>query len=230
MRGTSLPVQQTRHIGSLGTIQRHSGDTGHVFVHPLEGGHMASRLEHELSLVAFDVDPVQQRDRRNLALGNLDLRTDGLGCADLGDVAHGVFPLSAEGRAAKGSQHGGGDDHVAQGRLSSFDFDGHDAENSRAGQASGSTRSPYDWSLDDPGKAYHVGPLTTVIPPDLDPHVTRPVIPLSASRATRLEVMRSAMLAYAAIGFLAAIGIAAFYGAAVRMPDIRQASIDAEGV
>lgn len=91
-------------------------------------------------------------------------------------------------------------------------------------------RSPYDWSLDEPGKAYHVGSMTTVIPPDLDPHVTRPVIPLSASRATRLEVMRSSMLAYAAIGFLAAIGVAAFYGAVVRMPDIRQASIDAEGV
>lgn len=91
-------------------------------------------------------------------------------------------------------------------------------------------RSPYDWSLDEPGKAYHVGPMTTVIPPDLDPHLMPRVIPLSASRPSRMEMMRSTMLAYAAIGFLFAISAAAFYGAAVRMPEIRQASIDAEGV
>ncbi len=91
-------------------------------------------------------------------------------------------------------------------------------------------RSPYDWSLDEPGKAYYVGPMTTVIPPDLDPHVSPRVIPLAASRPSRMDVIRSTMLAYAAIGFLAAIGIAAFCGAAIRMPDVRQASIDAEGV
>ncbi len=91
-------------------------------------------------------------------------------------------------------------------------------------------RSPYDWSLDEPGKVFHIGPMTTVIPPDLDPHVMPRGIPLSASRASRLEVMRSTMLAYAAIGFLFAISAAAFYGAVMRMPDIRQASIDAEGV
>lgn len=93
-----------------------------------------------------------------------------------------------------------------------------------------SPRSPYAWSLEHPGKAYHIGPMTTVIPPELDPHVMPRVIPLSASRASRLEVMRSTMLAYAAIGFLFAISAAAFYGAAIRMPEIRQASIDAEGV
>lgn len=93
-----------------------------------------------------------------------------------------------------------------------------------------SRRSPYDWSIDDFGAAYHIDPVTPVIPPDLDPHVLPRVIPLSASRASRLEVMRSTMLAYAAIGFLAAISAAAFYGAAIRMPEVRQASIDAEGV
>lgn len=92
------------------------------------------------------------------------------------------------------------------------------------------SRQPYDWSLDEPGKAYHIGPMTTVIPPDLDPHVAPRVIPLAASRESRMEVLRSTMLAYAAIGFLAAIGIAAFCGAVVRMPEVRQASIDAEGV
>ncbi len=91
-------------------------------------------------------------------------------------------------------------------------------------------RSPYDWSLDDPGKAYHIGPMSPVIPPDLDPHLSLRVIPLAASRPSRMEVVRSTMLAYAAIGFLAAIGIAAFYAAASRMPEVRQASIDAEGV
>lgn len=94
----------------------------------------------------------------------------------------------------------------------------------------GQPRRPYDWSLDEPGKAYHIGPTTPVIPPDLDPHVLPRVISLSAGRASRLEVMRSTMLAYAAIGFLAAISAAAFYGAAIRMPEVRQASIDAEGV
>ena len=93
-----------------------------------------------------------------------------------------------------------------------------------------SPRSPYEWSLEHPGKAYHIGPMTTVIPPELDPHVMPRVITLSASRASRLEVMRSTMLAYAAIGFLFAISAAAFYGAVIRMPEIRQASIDAEGV
>lgn len=96
--------------------------------------------------------------------------------------------------------------------------------------ASVSERSPYEWSLDDPGKAYHIGPVTTVIPPDLDPHVARRVIPLAASRPSRMEVMRVTMLAYAAIAFLFAISAAAFYGAASRMPEVRQASIDAEGV
>jgi hypothetical protein len=96
--------------------------------------------------------------------------------------------------------------------------------------ASTSERSLYDWSLDEPGKAYHIGPMTTVIPPDLDPHLMPRVIPLSASRPSRMEAIRSTMLAYAAIGFLFAISAAAFYGAAVRMPEIRQASIDAEGV
>lgn len=96
--------------------------------------------------------------------------------------------------------------------------------------ASASERSPYDWSLEDPCKAFHVGPLTTVIPPDLDPHVAPRVIPLAASRASRMEVLRSTMLAYAAIGFIFAIGAAAFYGAAIRLPEVRQASIDAEGV
>jgi hypothetical protein len=231
MRGTSFPVQQTRHTGPFGAVERHSGDTGHVFIHPLEGGHMASSLEHELSLVAFDVDPIQQRDRRDLALGNLDLRTKGLSRADLRDVAHGVFPLAGDGKtAAKARQRAKGDDHFPQGPVSSFDFDGHHAENSRARQAPRAPRSPYDWSLDDPGKAYHIDPVTTVIPPDLDPHVRAPIIPLSASRAPRMEVMRSSMLAYAAIGFLFAISAAAFYGAAVRMPEVRQASVDAEGV
>lgn len=91
-------------------------------------------------------------------------------------------------------------------------------------------RSPYDWSLDDPASACHIGPMTTVIPPDLDPHITPPVIPLAASRPSRMDVVRSTMIAYAAIGFLAAISIAAFYGAAMRLPEVRQASIDAEGV
>ncbi len=96
--------------------------------------------------------------------------------------------------------------------------------------ASVSERSPYDWSLDNPGQAYHVGPMTTVIPPDLDPHVAPRIIPLAASRHSRIEVLRSTMLAYAAIGFIFAIGAAAFYGAAIRMPEVRQASVDAEGV
>lgn len=96
--------------------------------------------------------------------------------------------------------------------------------------ASVSERSPYDWSLDELGKAFHVGPMTTVIPPDLDPHVAPLVIPLAASRPSRTEVLRATMLAYAAIGFIFAIAAAAFYGAAIRMPEIRQASIDAEGV
>lgn len=96
--------------------------------------------------------------------------------------------------------------------------------------ASVSERSPYDWSLDDPGKAFHIGPMTTVIPPDLDPHVAPRVIPLAASRPSRMEVLRLTMLAYAAIGFIFAIGAAAFYGAATRMPEVRQASIDADGV
>lgn len=231
MRSSSLPVQKTGHVGALRAVQSHAGSAGHVLIHPLEGGHVASSLDHELSLVAFDVDPIQHRDRRNPALGNLDLRTDGLGRTDLGDVAHGVLPLAGDGEAAaKARQPAKGNDHFPQGPVSSFDFDGHDAEDSRARQAPGSTRSAYDWSLDDPGEAYHVGPMTTVIPPDLDPHVRAPVIPLSASRLSRMEVLRSTMLAYAAIGFLFAISVAAFYGAAVRMPEIRQASIDAEGV
>lgn len=92
------------------------------------------------------------------------------------------------------------------------------------------TRPAYDWSLDHPGKALHIGPTTPVIPPDLDPHVKRPTISLAASRPSRLEVMRSTMLAYVAIGFLAALSGAAFYGAAIRLPEVRQASIDAEGV
>lgn len=91
-------------------------------------------------------------------------------------------------------------------------------------------RSTYDWSLDDPGKAYHIGPMSPVIPPELDPHLSPRVIPLAASRPSRMDVVRSTMLAYAAIGFLAAISFAAFYGAAIRMPEVRQASIDAEGV
>lgn len=93
-----------------------------------------------------------------------------------------------------------------------------------------SPRSPYDWSIDEPGNVYHIEPVTTVIPPDLDPHLMPRVIPLSASRASRLEVIRATMLAYAAIGFLFAISAAAFYGAVMRMPEIRQASIDAEGI
>ncbi len=231
MRSSSLPVQKTGHVGALRAVQSHAGSAGHVLIHPLEGSHMASSLEHELSLVAFDVDPIQHRDRRDLALGNLDLRTNGLGRTDLGDVAHGVFPLAGDGKtAAKARQRAKGDDHFPQGPVSSFDFAGHDGEDSRERQAPGSTRSPYDWSLDEPGKAYHIGPVTTVIPPDLDPHVRARVIPLSASRASRLEIMRSTMLAYAAIGFLAGISAAAFYGAVARMPEIRQASIDAEGV
>lgn len=231
MRSSSLPVQKTGHVGALGAIQSHAGSAGHVLVHPLEGSHMASSLDHELSLVAFDIDPIQHRDRSDPALGNLDLRTDGLGRTDLRDVTHGVFPLAGDGEAAaKARQPAKGNDHFSQSPVSSFDFDGHDAEDSRARQAPGSTRSAYDWSLGDPGEAYHVGPMTTVIPPDLDPHVRAPVIPLSASRLSRMEVLRSTMLAYAAIGFLFAISVAAFYGAAVRMPEIRQASIDAEGV
>ncbi|MEJ1932465.1 hypothetical protein WDZ92_19690 [Nostoc sp. NIES-2111] len=105
----------------------------------------------------------------------------------------------------------------------------HHAVDRKLGQAAAS-RTPYDWSLDEPGKAFHIGPMTTVIPPDLDPHVAPRVIPLSASRPSRTEVLRSTMLAYAAIGFIFAIAAAAFYGAAIRMPEVRQASIDAEGV
>lgn len=96
--------------------------------------------------------------------------------------------------------------------------------------ASVSERGPYDWSLDDPGKAYHIGPSSPVIPPDLDPHVKRPVIHLRDSREARLAYLRSTMIGYAAIAFLFVISAATFYAATIRLPDVQQASIDAEGV
>ena len=96
--------------------------------------------------------------------------------------------------------------------------------------ASASERSAYDWSLDRPGAAYHIGPSSPVIPPDLDPHVKRPVIHLRDSREERLAYLRSTMIGYAAIAFLFVISVATFYAAAVRLPAVQQASIDAEGV
>ncbi len=231
MRGTSFPVQQTRHIGPLRTVERHTSDTGHVFAHSLEGGHMVSSLEHELSLISFDVDTVEVGNCRDLALGDLDLGTKRLCGADLRNVTERVFSLSSDSEtAAKGRQNANCNDDVSQAFASSFDFDGHDAANTRHEQAPRERRSPYDWSLDEPGQAYHIGPSSPVIPPDLDPHVKRPTILLSASRPTRLEVMRATMLGYAVIAFLAALSVLAFGAAAVRLPAVQQASIDAEGV
>jgi hypothetical protein len=89
---------------------------------------------------------------------------------------------------------------------------------------------PYDWSLDEPGAAYHIGSSTASPPPDLDPHLQRLDIRLGASRETRLAYARSMMIGYAAIALLAVLSASAFYAAVVRLPAVQQASIDAEGV
>lgn len=95
-------------------------------------------------------------------------------------------------------------------------------------------RDPYDWSLDDPGAAMHIEPVWRHPPEDLDPHLVslRPLlsIRLAATRETRMARLRSLMLGYALIGFLAALSGLTVYAAAIRLPAVQQASIDAEGV
>lgn len=227
MRSSSLPVQKTGHVGTLRAVQRHASDAGHVFTHVAEGSNMVPCLERELSLVTYEINPIEVGDRGHLRFDDLDLRANDLRGANLRNVAQSILPLPCESERIRERQHNGAERTYSSHRSPSFDFDVHHAVDTRAEQA---PRRPYDWSLDEPGKAFHVGPMTPGIPPDLDPHVMPRVISLSASRASRLEVLRSTILAYAAIGFIAAIGMGAFYGAAIRMPEVRQASIDAEGV
>lgn len=100
--------------------------------------------------------------------------------------------------------------------------------------ASVSGRDPYDWSLDRPGTALHIGASSPVIPPDLDPHLApahQPVLIVLGGGAEPVGAyVRSLMIAWCATVFLAAMGLLAFTAAVNRLPAIHQASIDAEGV
>jgi hypothetical protein len=97
-------------------------------------------------------------------------------------------------------------------------------------------RSPYDWSLERPGAHFHIDPVSEQIPADLDPHiapgmVSVPVeIRLAASRPTRLELVRATALGITATALIAALAATAFTAAAIRLPAVQQASIDAAGV
>lgn len=223
-------LQQSGHVGASRTVKRLPGNAGDFRRLSLEGGDLVGDLEQELLLVAFEVDPVGNSQDQHGTVHDFGLRAEFRDGERLGDVRQRVLSLTTQSDCGRSSEHGNSNgEHLAHQALSSFDFDVHHAADRMLEQAAAS-RSPYDWSLDEPGKAFHVGPMTTVIPPDLDPHVSPRVIPLAASRQSRMEVLRSTMLAYAAIGFIFAIGAAAFYGAAIRLPEVRQASIDVEGV
>lgn len=95
-------------------------------------------------------------------------------------------------------------------------------------------RLPYDWGMDRAGQAFHIEPVGERIPADLDPDLApatvRPLIRLDDGRETRLGYLRSMMVATVAVAFFAAIGGITLYAAAIRLPAVQQASIDAEGV
>lgn len=99
-----------------------------------------------------------------------------------------------------------------------------------------SPRRPYDWSLSRPGAALHIEPVTDTLPADLDPHLApalAPVAPhirLAASRQTRLEYLRAMALGWTMTALIAALALTAATAAAIRLPAVQQASIDAEGV
>lgn len=223
-------LQQSGHVGASRTVERMPCNAGDFRRLSLEGRDLVGDLEQELLLVAFEVDPVGNSQDQHGTVHDFGLRAEFCDGERLGDVRQRVFSLTSQSDCDRSREHGSSEgEHLAHQALSSFDFDVHHAADRKLGQAI-APRSPYDWSLDEPSKAYHIGLMTTTIPPDLDPHVTRPIISLAASRKSRMEVLRSTMLAYAAIGFIFAIAASAFYGAAIRMPEVRQASIDAEGV
>lgn len=89
-------------------------------------------------------------------------------------------------------------------------------------------RSPYDWSLDRPGAALHIGPISQTIPADLDPHLAPcyasvPLaIRLERGRAERIEHTRALMIGITAAIFIAAVGAATITAAAIRLPQIEQ--------
>lgn len=89
-------------------------------------------------------------------------------------------------------------------------------------------RPAYDWSLERPGAAWHVDPITDAIPADLDPDlapgmITVPLsIRLEQGRAERLEHRRALMIGITAAALLAMLSIAAVTAAAIRLPQIEQ--------
>lgn len=88
-------------------------------------------------------------------------------------------------------------------------------------------RSPYDWSLDQPGSAYYIEAINDTVPADLDPHLAvstvRPLhIRLAETRPTRLEITRATMLGIACTACIIAIAAATLTAASIRLPQIEQ--------
>lgn len=227
-------LQESRNVCAPGTVERASGRAGRLGRLPLEGSSLIADLEQELGLVAFEVDAVGDGNRQQRALDDFGARAKFGHGKRLGDVRKCVFPLSRDCRGGREHQNADAQySNPAHRTASSFDFDAHHAVDARDQQGARPYR-PYDWGLEHAGRAYHVEPASERIPADLDPHLTpatvRPLIRLDDGREPRLDYLRSMMAAMMAIVFFAAIGGATLYAAAVRLPAVHQASLDAEGV
>lgn len=227
MRSLSLPLQQSGHVAAVRTVERHAGNAGHVFAHPFERTDMVLGLERELGLVAFEIDPVEIGDCRDLDLDGLDLRAYHLGSTHLGDVTERILPLSGDRNGVQERQKDGAHhQYTAHRALSSFDLDGQDGRFSRSPQDR--PRRPHATS----GRDLHVRPITEAtthhLPPFADEALSARIRRLTgpdARSAERSDLMTIA-IALTACLFIATLAGSAFVSAAMRLPAIEQRLAD----
>lgn len=223
MRSLSLPLQQAGHIAAVRTVERHAGNAGHVFAHPLERTDMVLGLEHELGLVAFEIDPVEVSNCHDLDLDGLDLRAYHLGGAHLRDVTERILPLASDRNGVQERQKDSAELQFSAHRaFSSFDLDGQDGRFSRSLQ--GWPRRPLDAS----GRDLHVGPITDAtthhLPPFADEALSARIQRLTGpeARAAERSDLATIAIALTACLFIATLAGSAFVGAAMRLPAIEQ--------
>ncbi|WWT40042.1 hypothetical protein [Nostoc phage Nsp-JY10] len=93
-------------------------------------------------------------------------------------------------------------------------------------------RSPYDWSLDQPGSAYYIEPVSDTVPADLDPHLAhladdRPQIRVvtlhgNADAFSEMRTRCNLIIGLAACAAIAVLCVATAVSTSMRIPEIER--------
>lgn len=94
------------------------------------------------------------------------------------------------------------------------------------------SRTPYDWSLDQPGSAYYIEPVSEMPPPDLDPHLAhladdRPQIRTISLRGnadafSEIRTRCNLIIGLAACAAIAVLCVATAVSTSIRIPEIER--------